>query len=123
MLTFFVLEKIDLSKVSVKKTLFYGFLVSLLPLFSLPTLFLIASFFIFELIRKKDIRKLILFNIPILIIFSIYYFTTLLPQKYGGYMHAYWDYGFLSFNFAKNIRLLKMNLKALHMGAQCAAER
>ncbi len=114
LLLFIFLSKLDLSNIDYKKNLFFAFLLAFMPLLSFVSLFVIAAYCLSELITKKFgiLKRLVIFIVPLVIIFLIYYFVALLPQKFdvSTIVEDYWEKGFLELNFNKILYMFKLNL-------------
>ena len=111
LITYLIVLNIDLKTLSAKKIIFFSLILSLAVLSSLPSLFVIFAFLIVELYKNKKniINKLILFFSPIITTFIILYFSTLLPSK-NSFLVSYWQNGFISFDIASIVNIIKTNL-------------
>lgn len=106
----YLIDKIDFS--NKKHLVLFSLALVVFPLLSISSLFLILAFNISVLIYKKlKFSKLVLLNIPFLIIFSIYYYFILIPEReeMSAYWAPYWNTKFISFSY-NDILLLKDNL-------------
>ena len=114
MLTFLILNKLSLKNLSIKKTILYSFVVSLLPMFSFPASFVIGAWFIREIIfnKFKYIKKFIIFCIPIAFVNILYCIYVIIPQHYGqiNRFENYWSLGFINLNLVYDFKILKQNL-------------
>jgi uncharacterized membrane protein len=120
-LLFFV--KLNIEKLSMKKILFYGILLSLVPWFSFVSIFIIASGFLnlfFKNIKSSWKQKLFLI-IPIIISGLIYLKIYLVNTYYGGsHMISYWQNNFLNANPFFFLHLLVENMKYFFFPSQYA---
>ena len=89
--------KIDICKMSKKQTIFFAVILAMLPLISLPSLFLIGVFVIMNIYAhlkdKVFYKKLILIFIPFIAVLIPYYLFNLAPIKimqYSNYAH-FWN--------------------------------
>lgn len=97
---------------SYKKALIYGILMFIPLLLSVPYIFVLFAFLIYNFIINPKSRKYILVSfIPFAILLLIYYLITLHPSQismlkmYSGF----WDSGFIFLNFNKIYDLIKYN--------------
>ena len=106
------LSGLNLSNLSKKQILINAAILALLPLLSISSLFVIAAWLFICLLKKNNIKSLILTFIPIFFINILYYLFILKPSqeimldKYG----FLWEKGFLSFNFDSIYYVLQNNL-------------
>ena len=114
MLTFLALNKLSLKNLSIPKIILYSVGISILPLFSIPTCFLIGGWFVRELISSKFkcIKKIIIFLIPVVIVNILYYIYVINPQ-YSlliNRFEQFWSQGFINFDLLNNFDILKQNI-------------
>lgn len=114
MLTFMFLNKLSLKDLSIKKTILYSFGISILPLISIPTCFVIGGWFIREIIfsKLKYIKKMIIFSLPVAVVNILYCIFVILPQHNMQIKRFkdFWSQGFINFNIINNFNILKENL-------------
>lgn len=113
-LIFLIFFSLDFSKLNNKKVFGLGLIMGLLPLISTTSVFVIMGFSFYKLLKDKllILKKLILFLCPFLLILGSYYFIVLHPQMNSeiNYLQDYWQKGFLSFNLASVLLIIKSNL-------------
>lgn len=114
MLAFVILNKLSLKNLSVKQTVLYSLFIALLPLLSVPTVFVIGAWFIKELICNKlnNLKKFAVFCFPIGIINIIYLITVIIPQHNVMIKHFeyFWAKGFVTFDLLSDFDILKDNI-------------
>jgi len=114
MLGLMFINKIELEKMSFKKSLLAGFVLFFLLLFSMPSIFLTGAFIIYSL---KNFKKKVLVNIgaiiiPFLCLGPFYYFFNLLPTRklmVEEFLYQ-WESGFMHFFPPNIIPMLYENL-------------
>lgn len=75
------LSKLNISDLTVKKILLHSTIIAILPLLSLPSLFVIAAWILLKVFEKNNIKKIVLALVPIFIINFLYYLFILYPSK------------------------------------------
>lgn len=114
-LCFYYLPKINLAKLSLKKTIGLGGVILLLPLISLPSVFFIGAFFIQNLINnfkdKEFYKRFLGIIIPLGGLMLAYFVFNLNPSRIdlNSFFPNYWDDGFWSFTPKSLVRLLGLN--------------
>lgn len=115
LLLFFI--NLNLEKLSVKKSVLYGTLISIIPWFSFTSVFIIAGGCInmfFKIIKAKNKNLYFpfsIFHFPLIISGLIYLKTFLLNNYTGTHMASDWQSSFLSFNPLFSLSLLVDNLR------------
>ncbi|MBE7702453.1 MAG: hypothetical protein E7Z89_00225 [Cyanobacteria bacterium SIG28] len=115
-LSFLMFSKINIIDLSGNKKKCFAIALMLLifPFISLPTMFVIGAFLLFNFIKYSQKRLLlVLVSVPMLIANALYYIYTLKPAKeimLGTYFDM-WAPGFLGFNLSKNVNLLLNNFE------------
>ncbi len=117
MLALLILNKIDLDKINFKKAILSGIVFFALFLFSMPVMFAVGGFVLYNLkpFNKNKYMNIFGFVIPFLIIGPVYYFYNLLPTKklmFKNFLDQ-WESGFLNYNPLNIIPLLRENLHYL----------
>ena len=114
-LTLFLLfDKYKIENITTKQKILLSIILLIVPFISLPSIFVIASYILLSLLKKKfkNIKEIFFIILPITIAFSAYYFHTLIPAK-EQMLNSYselWSGGFLNFHISSIINLLKINL-------------
>ena len=115
------LSNLDFSKLTTKKILLNSIILALLPLLSIPSLFVIAAWVLICLFRKSDIKKCLITLIPIFLTNILYYLFILKPSQkimLDNY-NFLWEKGFLSFNFDSISYVLQNNLSFYFQQCNC----
>lgn len=110
-LLFFI--NLDIEKLSIKKAVLYGVLLSIVPWFSFVSIFIIAGAAInlfFKNIKSNVSKKIILF-IPLIISCLIYLKIYLINNYTGTHMVDYWQKSFVTSNPLFFLHLLVENIK------------
>ncbi len=117
LLCLLILPKLKLENLSKKQLFLLITALALLPLFSIPSVFFIGTFFALNV--YKNIKNKISFNrilaciIPFCIVLGLFYYFDLKQSSIN--MNAvfpeYWNNGFWNFSFKEFIRLLVLNFK------------
>ena len=114
MLLFVLLNNLTIEKFTPKRVVLFILLTLIAPLLSMPSYFVLATWFFRELITYgyKQIKNLILVYIPCGIMSLVYLVTTMIPQHNDLSTHFYnlWGPGFISLNIVQDIKLLGHNL-------------
>lgn len=119
MLALLFLSKIELNKISFKKALLTGFICFLMLLCSMPSMFVIGAFVIYNLKPLKQGmgvgRKLFGFLLPFFIFGPFYYIYNLHPTKQAMFSNFLdqWESGFMNYNPLNIFPLLRENLDYL----------
>ena len=120
-LCLYILPKINVIKLSIKKYVLLILSLILLPFISLPSLFFIAGFCIQNLINnfknKEFYKRIFWFLIPFTLVMLVYYVFNLLPSKLNmdEIFPNYWVDGFCSLSLISILRLVACNLKFIFM--------
>ena len=117
LLCLLILPKLKLEELSKKQLFFLITALALLPLFSIPSVFFIGTFFasnIYANIKNKiSFRRILACIIPFCIVLGLFYYFDLKQSSIN--MNAvfpeYWSDGFWNFSFKELIRLLVLNFK------------
>lgn len=107
------LSNVNLKEESFKKTLMLGLILSLCPLFSLPSVFIIGGFLVLQLIKErfKNLGKILLILFLGLIVMTIYYIKVLYPSMVLQSIYvSYWEPGFLKLSLNSILYLIKITL-------------
>lgn len=102
----YIFYSLNLKKDSTKKLFLYSLIITLSMWFSLSSLFVVGSGFIyltFNAIKNKSFNKrLLILFIPFILSFIIWFFSYFIPVKNTNYdfMHHFW--GILAHKFTKN---------------------
>lgn len=106
------LSKIRLSNLTTKQVWLNAFFLALLPLLSLPAVFITASWILLCFFKKDNIKSLIITLIPISVINILYYLFILKPSRKTMLENFsfLWEKWFLSFNFDSIHNLINSNL-------------
>lgn len=111
LITFIILSSLELDKLSYKKILGIGAFLAIIPLISMPSVFVIFAYYIDNFFRHKQIlfKKLTVFITPVSLSSILLFITILLPSK-SEFLLSYWNDGFFTLNINKIIVLLSTNL-------------
>lgn len=106
-----LLTKLDLDKISYKKCLLYSFVSLLLIFASFPCTFVVMAYILYSILIKTNIKKILSFSSPLILICLLYYLTFLLPGQKGWMAEyfKYWGSGFLRFNPGNIIIMFREN--------------
>lgn len=110
MILFIILNRISVANISKNDKLIYCLSTVLFPLFSLTSYFVIGSWFLRELfVGRKEIKNLLILQIPMLAVLYFYYTKVLYPQRFSILMISqdYWNLGFLSFEPIRDLHIIK----------------
>lgn len=103
--------KLDLDKISYKKCVLYSFMSIFLILASFPCIFIVGSYVLFCILNKANIKKILSYSTPLVIVSIFYYFKFLHnvnANEVSKYFN-YWQGGFLTFNINSIITLFREN--------------
>lgn len=106
MLAIICFFKIDFKKIAVLKSFLYGLLFAFLPLLSFPSLFVLASVYIFTFFKdgfkniKENWKEKICFAAPAVVFLPVYYFTVLSKYSSNEYLLDFWKKGFITLKTA-----------------------
>ena len=102
----------DIANMSRKKLVAHSFIIALCPFLSLPSVFVIASWFCLNLIQKANLKRLFLIVLPALVLNLFYYIHTLIPSRkiMLKYFNFLWQNGFLEFNINSVTSIIKNNI-------------
>lgn len=117
LLCLLILPKLKLENLSKKQLFLLITALALLPLFSIPSVFFIGTFFalnIYANIKNKiSFRRILACIIPFCIVLGLFYYFDLKQSSIN--MNAvfpeYWNDGFWNFSLKELIRLLVLNFK------------
>lgn len=104
-------SKLDLDKLSYKKSVLLSFLSILLILTSFPCSFVVGGYILYCLLSRVNIKKTLSFALPMVIGSFIYYFKvlyTVQTREVASYM-SYWAGGFLKFNIKSILLIFRSN--------------
>lgn len=107
------LQKLDLDKMNLKKLVFTSIIISTLIWFSFVSIFIIIAGFINLLLKRKNLKKLIILFLPvslsILLYLNSYIINTYLNNSQG--MLRFWDGNFISLNLSNFLPLFVRNIQ------------
>ena len=106
---FILVNKINLKDLTYIKAILYSVLFSIFPFISIPTFFIITSYFIYELLKNKNYMQALLFFFIPFIAFICYMIFVLFPQKEILSSFIIWNNGYIDFNFKHLMIFLKNN--------------
>lgn len=108
----------DLSKISIKKAVFWGLIFALLPWFSFVSVFILAGGFLHLFFKniKADWAKKIILSLP-LVISCLIYLKVYLANNYTGStgLFDFWQYYFVNGNIKQFIWLIANDMKYFFM--------
>lgn len=105
----------DFSKLSYKKTAIFSVMVGFLIWFSIPTIFIISAFILVKLLKREDIKKVLIFiftvGLSALLYLNIYVINTYAHTD--KFMHEFWQTQFVLPNFSNFLYLFANNINYL----------
>ena len=110
MLLFMILNNMLIENFRIKEIITYCAVTLIFPLFSLSSYFLICAWVFREaFMKKKEIVKLIIIQIPMFILMYFYYTNALRPQRFNilNISYDFWKQGFLSTDIINNFLIIK----------------
>ena len=110
MVLFMILNKITAEKLNRKNITIYCTVTTMFPFLSITSYFLIIGWFFREILKKgKEIKKLIIIQIPWFVLLYFYYICILSPQRNNivQISNDFWQQGFLSMNFMNDFVVIK----------------
>ena len=117
LLCLLILPKLKLERLSKKQLFLLITALALLPLFSIPSVFFIGTFFILNIYKniknKISLKRILACIIPFCVVLGLFYYFDLRQSSIN--MNAvfpeYWSDGFWDFSLKELIRLLVLNFK------------
>lgn len=112
MICLLLLGKLELSQLDYKECLIYSLLSLLMILASFPCAFVIGAYIVINFFKKQNIKKTLLYCMPVIIFSVLYYFFFLhnVQTKEVLTYSNYWDSGFLKLNLSSVFICFKENL-------------
>ena len=111
MISILFFTKLDLNKISYKKTFLLSFIGILMVLASFPCAFVLGAYILFCIIKRINFKKIILFCFP-LISFCLFYYLIYLQADNKVWMteyFKYWGSGFLNLGLNNFFTIVREN--------------
>lgn len=111
MINILIFAKLDLQNISYKKCLLFSLVSLLFVLASFPCAFVVGVYVLFCILNKINAKKILLFNLPLIISYVFYYFMVLhnMQANEVAKYSSYWNMGFLKLNIYSLLSNFKEN--------------